>query len=227
MDLEKDKLVKIKKIINSMEMGTPNMKYDDITILPDGPNKLRQITLSVGFTQFGGNLKKVIELYIKKGGKYADQFKPYLEGMEKLTSKLVDDKKFIELLKTASREDQLMKDAQDEIYDKVYLQPAINWAKSRGLTHPLSYLVVIDSFLQSGQVFTFLRNRFSEKMPIDGGDEKDWITAYVETRNKWMSNHSNRAVRNSAYRTRDYLKMIANNNWKLDDPVIANGIKIS
>lgn len=223
-EIPKEKLDKIKKVINMMEMGTPNLKYDDITILPDGPNGRRQITLSVGFTEYGGNLKKVVETYIKMDGKYADDFKKYVDKIGKTS--LVNDKEFINLLKKASKEDQIMKDAQDKVYEDVYIRPAINWAKSRGFTHPLSFLVVIDSFLQSGQVFAFLRNRFPEKTPVDGGDEKDWITAYVETRHNWLKNHSNRAVRNSSYRTKDYLKMISNNNWDLKDPVKANGVDI-
>jgi chitosanase len=223
-ELEKEKLDKIKKVINMMEMGVPNLKYDDITILPDGPNGRRQITLSVGFTEYGGNLKKVVETYIKKEGKYAKDFEPYVDKIGKTS--LVNDHEFINLLKTASKEDQLMKDAQDKVYEDVYIQPALNWAKSRGFEKPLSLLVVIDSFLQSGQVFAFLRNRFSEKTPIDGGDEKDWITAYIETRHFWLKNHTNKAVRNSSYRTKDYLKMIADNNWNLDAPVVANGKRI-
>lgn len=223
-DLSKEKLDKIKKVINMMEVGTPNFKYDDITILPDGPNGRRQITLSVGFTEFGGNLKKVVQEYIKKEGKYAEDFKPYVDKIGK--TQLVNDSKFINLLKTASKEDQVMKDAQNKVYEDSYLQPAINWAKSRGFTKPLSFLVIIDSFLQSGQVFAFLRNRFSEKTPIDGGDEKDWITAYVETRNDWLKNHTNKAVRNSAYRTKDYLRAISKNNWDLKDMILANGVEI-
>lgn len=209
-----------------MEMGVPYMQYDSITILYDGPGNTPQITLSVGATEMGGNLKKIVDLYISKNGKYSKDFIPYSDRIGKKPS-LVDDKKFIDLLKTSSREDPLMREAQDEIYESAYLQSGIDWGKANGFTHPLSYLVIIDSFLHSGRIFMFLRNKFSEKTPANGGDEKDWITAYVEARHNWLRTHSNKAVRNSSYRTKDYLRYIADNNWNLKNPVVANGVKIT
>lgn len=38
----------------------------------------KQITLSIGFTEGGGNLKKVLQRYVGKGRKLAAQFAPYL-----------------------------------------------------------------------------------------------------------------------------------------------------
>jgi hypothetical protein len=49
---------------------------------------------------------------------------------------------------------------------------------------PLSMLVVYDSFIHSGSVPMFLRKRFIERPPANGGDEKKWIGSYVEVRHQ-------------------------------------------
>lgn len=209
---------KIWSIVNCIETGTSFFDYSQITILPDGPNRIRQLTLSVGFTQSSTNLEKVIRLYLDKKGKYSNRFTPYLKRIS-TDFGLVNDKNFIDALVTSSKNDQLMRDAQDEIFDQVYFGPALKWCEKEGIKTPLGILVVYDSMLQSGQIFTFLRNKFVEKTPAHGGDEKKWISSYVNVRNNWLSNHSNKAVRNSAYRTRTYIKLIEANNWDLKGPI--------
>lgn len=200
-------------LLSCMETGTPYMKYDMITILPDGPKGIRQITLGVGFTEFGGNLKKVVQLYVNKKGIYADKLSPFVDKIGKIP--LVNDASFVELLKIASKKDGIMMDCQDTIFEEKYFTPAMKWAHTEGFKTNLAILCIFDSFLQSGQIFGFLRNRFSEKTPRNGGDEKKWITEYIIARQQWLKTHSNRAVRNSAYRTQSYLKIINNNNWDL------------
>jgi chitosanase len=218
MALDSNKTRKIWSIINCIETGTPYFDYSSITILPDGPDNIRQVTLSVGFTEYGGNLKKVVQRYVDKKGKYANRFVPYLNRIGKMPS-LVTDKNFIDALVTSSKNDKLMRDAQDEIFEEVYFEPALKWAAKEGIETPLGILIVFDSLLQSGSIFTFLRNRFSEKTPANGGSEKRWIAQYVEVRNSWLSSHSNKAVRNSAYRTKTYLQLIKKENWDLVGPV--------
>ena len=219
MDTDK----KIKAIINCVETGTPYLDYASHTFLHDGPNRALQYTLSVGFTEYGGNLKKVIDLYIAKDGKYANELSPYSAKIGKMPS-LANDKRFDELLMKASKEDQLMKDAQDEVYDAVYYNPAMKWAENNGLKSPLARLVVFDSMLQSGKVFDFLRNRFQENIPRNGGDEHRWISEYVRVRHDWLKSNGNESVRNSAYRTRTYKKLIESGNWDLvGDVKVENG----
>jgi chitosanase len=209
---------KIWSIVNCMEMGVPYFKYDDYTVLPDGPNGIKQYTASLGFTEYGGNLKKVIDRYISKKGKYIDRLLPYQNRIGKMPS-LAGDKNFITNMVFVSKNDQAMKDAQDEIFEEVYFNPALKWAETEGIKTNLGILTVYDSFLHSGQIFTFLRNKFKERTPSHGGDEKKWITAYLQARLNWLENHSNSAVRSSAYRVRTYLKLIEKNNWDLVGPI--------
>lgn len=212
---------KIISIVNCFEMGTPEIQYEQTSFLNDGPGGIKQYTQSFGATEFGGNLKKLVELYVKKEGKYASDLKSYIPRIGK-TPSLVNDKKFVELMKKASLEDQLMRDAQDELYEKIYFLPAEKWADAANFEEPLSYLVVFDSFLQSGSILKFLRNRFPETLD----DEKAWVTAYSKTRYEWLKNHSNKHIKNSAYRMKDILKIIKDDDWDLEKPVIANDIKI-
>jgi chitosanase len=218
MALDSNKTRKIWSIINCIETGTPYFDYSSITILPDGPNNIRQVTLSVGFTEYGSNLKKVVQRYVDKKGKYANRFVPYLNRIGKMPS-LVTDKNFVDALVTSSKNDKLMRDAQDEIFEQVYFEPALKWAAKEGIETPLGILVVYDSHLHSGGVFTFLRNKFSEKTPTHGGDEKKWISDYLISRDSWLSNHSNKSVRSSAYRTKTYIKLANRNNWDLIGPI--------
>ena len=48
--------------------------------MADGPNGVKQITLSIGFTQYGGNLGKVIEEYVKRG-KYSELLGKYVSKL--------------------------------------------------------------------------------------------------------------------------------------------------
>jgi chitosanase len=221
--MDADTKKKIISIVNCFEMGTPHIQYDQITLLHDGPGKILQFTGSVGFTE-AYNLKKVIQLYIDKGGELSKEFARYLPDMGKKFT-LARDTKFHKLWKE-SAEEQLMKDAQDEIYESTYFLPAEKWSETAGFELPLSYLVVFDSFLQSGSIMKMLRNRFPETLPNNGGTEKEWIRAYAKTRLNWLKNHSRVAVRNSAYRMRDITKIINDDDWELENPVSANGIII-
>lgn len=218
---------KIWNILNCIETGTPFFAYDSITILPDGPDQAKQVTLSVGFTEAGGSLRKVVERYVQKNGKFVNWFAPYKDRIGKRPF-LVNDRNFISILVHASKNDPLMREAQDEIYEEVYFKKAMDWCQAEGITTPLGMLVIFDSLLQSGAVFTFLRNRFSERTPAHGGDEKKWIAGYVTARNNWLSTHSNKPVRNSAYRTKTYLQLISKNEWDLKKPVrTLNGCNVA
>jgi len=76
-------------------------------------------------------------------------------------------------------------------------------------------------------ILKMIRSRFREVPPSMGGKEKEWIAAYTRARNKWLLERSSAAVKASAYRTKDLLKMIEDKNWNLDKlPLIANGVEV-
>lgn len=216
---------KILEVINVFETGSPKGKYDTIAILKDGPvinkQKVLQITYGRSQTTEFGNLKSLIELYISKNGRFKSQFQVYLDKCGQHPS-LCTDEKFKNLLKQAAREDIIMQEAQDEFFDTHYYQPALKWFSQNGFQEALSLLVIYDSYIHSGGILKFLRQRFPESTPVNGGNERTWIKQYVDTRHNWLSTHPNTILQNTVYRTNCFKKQIENNNWDLSQPVDAN-----
>lgn len=219
-----DKKALLRKVINCFENGSSKTNYHSIYIYADGPGDRRQITLGFGITEYG-NLKKLVQIYINDGGKYSKELSKYVAKIG--SSPLVDNKEFKALLVKASLEDQIFRTAQDKVFEDKYFTPALEFAKESGFVADLSLMVILDSYIHSGSVPTFLRTRFSAKTPANGGEEKEWIKQYVNVRHTWLANHSRKILRGTIYRTNFFKTQIANGNWELNPPVIANGIKIS
>ena len=214
---------KIMQIVNVFETGNPQGKYDSITILPDGKNNTLQITYGRSQTTEQGNLKALIELYIKKGGVYSAELTVYLAKIG--VTPLTGDEKFKKLLKSAGG-DPIMINAQDEFFDTVYYEPALHFFNGYQFTLPLSLLVIYDSYIHSGSVPDFLRNKFSESPPSKGEDEKKWIEAYVKARHYWLATNKKKVLQKTIYRTQCFLDQIKSENWDLVKPVTVLGITI-
>jgi chitosanase len=214
------------RILNCFEMGKAEIDYSAIYIYHDGPNDRRQLTLSRGYTEYG-NLQSLIRVYINDGGFNAEAFKKYVMSIGRLSTPLVDDKTFVSLIVKSAKEDPIFRAAEDKIFEDKYFAPAFKFFADNGFKENLSMAVIMDSYLHSGSIPDFLRKRFDAKTPKNGGDEKVWIEAYVQTRNSWLAHHSREILRGTVYRTQFFLKEISKKNWDLNAPFIANGIKIS
>ena len=215
----------VQRVLNAAETGSADGKYHDISIFADGKRGTRQITYGKSQTTEQGHLAKLIRMYCEKGGAFAAQFGPYLPLIGR--KPLVDDAHFKKLLVRAAKEDPLMKGAQDEFFDKVYWTPAFKWFTEQGFTLPMSMLVIYDSFIHSGSILPFLRKKFAEPVPAQGGDEKKWIGEYVKARHKWLAGHSKPILRKTIYRTNCYLGEIEGKNWHLTVlPIRMNGIAV-
>jgi chitosanase len=218
----------IRRVLSVAETGKPEWNPSAVYIYSDdnrfNPAR-KQITLSIGFTEGGGNLKKVLARYITKGGALGPTFAPYMANLGAGAS-LWNDSKFVQALKDAGKEPAMIM-VQSECFDEFYLEPAFKWAASFGFTLPLSYLVIADSFLHSGSMLAFLMNAFAEKKPSAGGNEKVWIKDYLNARKKWLAGHSNKILNGTVYRANCFLAELARDNWNLDkSPVVMNGVKI-
>ncbi len=219
-----DKIIKrCEALLNTFEndSGSEKTDYYSIYLYHDGLNKRVQVTLARGFTSDGGNLWKVIQRYIDKGGANSNFFKSYKNKMD---GNLWKDKEFLKYLVKSSKEEQIMRDSQDEIFREVYLKPAIDFFNLHQFKLNLSFAVIVDSYLHSGRIREQLTNRFKEKKPDNGGDEKKWIKAYIEARHNWLSSTS--GLENTVYRTQFFKDQIKKNNWSFDLPLVANGTKI-
>ena len=216
----------IRRILSVAETGKPTWDPAAVYVYADGSGGRKQCTLSIGFTADGGNLRKVLERYVELNGAYGPQLVPYITALK--AGNPGTDPGFINLLKEIGKKDPLMMSVQEEMFDKLYLGPAFEWAAKHGFTLPLSYLVIADSFLHSGSMLDFLMNRFPEKKPSAGGDRKKWITAYTNTRKDWLANHSSQILRNTVYRCNCFLTQIENDNWHLDQtPVVMHGTPVN
>jgi hypothetical protein len=74
----------------------------------------------------------------------------------------VDDSHFKNLLVRAAKEDPLMKEAQDEFFDKAYWTPAFKWFTEQEFTLPLSMLVILRQF------YPFRRRSSSSSQAVRG-----------------------------------------------------------
>jgi chitosanase len=216
----------IRRILSVAETDTAKWNPAAVYVYNDGNNGRKQCTLSIGFTADGGNLKKLLERYSEAHGVYSDKLVPYIALLKAGDSGTDPD--FINLLKKIGKEDPLMMTVQEEQFDKLYLGPAFEWASMHGFGLPLSFLVISDSFLHSGGMLDFLIQRFPEKKPSDGGDEQDWIDAYIKVRREWLATHSNKILRNTTYRCDCYLEEMRRENWDLAvAPVNMHGTEVN
>jgi chitosanase len=214
---------KIQKIVNVFESGAPDGDYGCISLYEDGPNGIKQVTYGKSQTTEWGNLRDLVKMYIDNDGQYSDVLRAYLDDIGH--SSLVSDKNFIHILKQASK-DEVMRQTQDAFFDKHYWEPAKAWFDKNQFKTNLAMLVIYDSFIHSGSILKFLREKFSEKVPVNGGDEKKWIESYCQARLNWLENHSNPILRKTVYRVKNFLTAIEQENWDLSETFIANGQKI-
>lgn len=215
------------EVLHVFETGKKEGDYSNVSIYKDGGGgSYKQITYGASQTTQDGNLDKLLYAYLAKHTGTAAASVISSRMPTKNNRDLVNDTEFINALKSAGKE-EIMQEAQDEFFDETYFSPAYNWFKNNGFTLPLSMLVIYDSYIHSGGILTFLRNRFKEVPPASGGDEKTWIEQYVSTRKSWLANHSNKILRNTVYRMKTMQDCIDNNNWDLTKPINANGVIIS
>jgi len=208
---------KIKQIISVFETSSLNPKYGQVTVLPDGPGGVKQITYGAHQTTENSHLKELLTNYVNGRGKYAADIRPYLPKVGKYV--LHSSETFKSLLRLAGN-DELMQDLQESLFEKRYWLPAYQFFTVNGFVLPLSMAVIYDSYIHSGGLPSWLRNKFAEVPPAKGGDEKAYINAYVNARDQWLEEHTNKILRNTDYRTDVWKEQILNCNWNLASPVV-------
>lgn len=210
---------KIRQIVRFFETSkVEGADYGAMAIFNDGPGGRPQLTYGASQTTEYGNLKTLVKMYIDARGKYwaeLNSFYSHLGDLQRST--LAYNETFVNLLKKASL-DPIMQATQDRFFNIYYFAPARQWFEKAGMKLPLSLLVIYDSEVHSGGILPFLRNRFPARVPADGGDEKTWITQYVNTRDEWLENHKRKILRKTDYRTDSFIYAIEQDNWMLDKP---------
>ena len=214
----------VERVVNAFETGNADGDYAAISIYNDGPHDLRQITYGRSQTTEFGNLRQLVHDYVAARGRYSESLARYANTVG--SRPLAGDREFRSLLRAAGA-DPVMRSLQDQLFERRYYVPALQWARDHALTLPLSALVVYDSFIHSGSMLWVIRESCTEKLPVDGGGERTWMTAYVRARDHFLAAHRRPVVRRTIYRTRCFLREIERGNWNLTMlPIDANGVAV-
>jgi chitosanase len=222
--------LKIEQVINAFESGSAKGNYAALVRYKDHLDpvtkvKIVQVTFGRSQTTEFGHLKTLVQDYVDRKGLFAETLRPYLEKIGKKPSLATNDV-FCNTLIKAGKDDPIMVVCQDNLFQNKYYLPAHSWFSVNGFELPLSMLVIYDSFIHSGGILAFLRKRFTQVVPASGGDEKKWITAYINARHNWLTNHSDALLRKTNYRTKCFTEQMQNDNWGLEKQINANGVII-
>lgn len=215
----------IQAVVNVFETGRPEGRYDAIAVMKDGRNGTRQISYGRCQVTEQGRLAELLRLYCEQED--AAYRKRVLYFLPKVGAEpLAGNRSFRALLREAAQ-DPLMRRAQDLFFDTAYWVPAFRWFERRGFSLPLALLVVFDSYIHSGGVPMFLRRRFAEPVPADGGAERRWLGRYVETRHQWLKHHKRAVLRATTYRTEFMAGEMEKRNWWLRQlPLDVRGVTV-
>lgn len=238
--MDTHKKIKIQQILNAFETGSAQGNYGAISVFKDAPGNRIQYTIGRSQTTESGLLKTLLLQYVENKGLYASEMKPFAtkikphSGGGTYTSSIYPDKAFEALIKKAAN-DPIMRKTQDEFFDERYWNPAYAFFQKNGFKTPLAMLAIYDTAIHSGpalesskSMMSILRKRFAEKTPANGGDEKKWVTEYVNARHSWLANHSSRPIlRKTTYRTQTIKNLINSGNWELNGDIRTNnGVSI-
>lgn len=225
IDFEKERVIdEILCIFETSQLSSPEA-YSTVAILDD------KAGISYGkhqATDLSGSLDAVLWRYVDLQGSYAADIRPYLDELAQNETVPVPHPPWVAtlmVLLARAGKDPVMQRAQNEIFDERYWFPAMNQAESMGLTLPLSFAVIYDSYIQGG--LSKVRAMFPEKPPARGGDEKTWVRVYLNHRGVWLSQGRSESMRNSVYRPQAFLKLIQEDNWELNTPLVVRGLTIS
>lgn len=186
-------------------------------------------------TDHSGSLDKVVRRYIDLGGKHAAELEKYETYLAQNASTKVPPKgpwpqwctDLVSLLKLAGQ-DPIMQAAQDQVFDEVYWVPSVNIAKGAGVVTALGHLVIYDTCIHSGPgMVGKMRAAFAAKSPANGGDEKEWVKAYIAARRNWLATFSNPLVQKCVYRPDAFKVIVDADNWELRMPLVVRGVKIT
>jgi len=217
----------IDEILTILETGhrASSAAYSTVAILDDDAG------ISYGkhqATDRSGALDAVCWRYVDLQGEYAFALRSYLDELARDETIPIPHPPWVASLMVLlgqAGKDPIMQKCQDDVFDELYWFPAINQAMAMGLVMPLSAAVVYDSFIQGG--FSTVRRRFPEVPPVRGGDEQEWVVAYLNARRTWLAAGKSKSMRNSVYRPDAFLQLIADNNWELKTPLAVRGVTIS
>ena len=211
-------------IVNIFETGSVLGDYGNVTVIRGDTGHL---TFGRSQTTLGsGNLLKLLQSYCDNpGARFAAKLSPYLARFAAGDLTLDTDLHLHNILR-ATADDLVMRETQDQFFEKVYWQVAANSAAQFGITTPLGLAVVYDSIIQGS--WKTIRDRTNiQSGSITALGEQRWISAYVATRHQWLATHPRSDLRPTAYRMDAMQRLVDQDYWGLPLPLVVRGAEIS
>lgn len=211
-------------IVNLFETSEVLGKYGEVTLIAGDSGHL---TYGRSQTTLGsGNLGQLLQRYCaNQGARFATRLEPFLPNFTALDFALDTDLKLHNILR-ACADDPVMRDTQDAFFDEVYWLPAFRAAESLGVTLPLGVAVVYDSHVH-GSWMKMRDQTSNESGMLTALGEKVWIRAYVTRRRNWLASHPRADIRATVYRMDAFQRLIDQNRWGLELPLVVRDKEIS
>jgi hypothetical protein len=198
-------------VVSCFEAGKPRPNPAAFAVLDDGAG------ISYGAhqaTHRSGSLWKVISSYIQNPrAQFAEALRPYSQLLQSAATVDIQSAASNAALKAAliqASADREMLAAQNEIFDRDYMKPALAECARRGWRTPLALATVYDSLIQGGW------RRCSK--PIVINDERVWLKSYYAVRRDYLKGLKSKAAQNSVYRPLSLLALALGDNWHLVAP---------
>lgn len=211
-------------IINIFETSAVLGDYSKVTLIAGDTGHL---TYGRSQTTLGsGNLYGLLQSYCANpGARFGARLAISLPQCEARDTALDYDLNLHNLLR-ASADDPVMRETQNIFFDKVYWQPAARTAERMGISNPLGVAVVYDSFVHGS--WRTMRSRTTRQVgDVASVGERKWISEYVVTRRSWLGTHSRADLRQTVYRMDAFQRLIDQDYWGLDLPLVVRGKEIS
>lgn len=211
-------------ILNIFETGEVRGDYGNVTVIEGDTGHL---TFGRSQTTLGaGGLFELLQGYCSNtGARFAGRLQPYLARVEAKDLSLDNDLKLHNILR-ATADDPVMRDIQDLFFDQHYWQPAMRAATAFGITTALGAALVYDGYVHGS--WAKLRDRTDQEagnLAVLG--EHDWLRAYVKIRRAWLAGSSRKDLRATVYRMDAFQRLIDQDYWGLELPLVVRGREIS
>ena len=210
-------------IVNIFETSRPQGNYGQVTLLAGDTGHLTYGRSQTTLTS--GNLYLLIKAYCETAGAaFALRLSEYLEKLANKDIGLDSDIAFHNVLRDAG-DDPVMRDVQDEFFDRVYWAPSVRHASAMSINTALGTGVVYDSHVHGSWVR--MRDRTNDVHgSIEDIAENAWIEGYVQERRDWLANHARPILRRTVYRMDAFRQLIDAAKWDLALPFRVLGILI-
>lgn len=208
-------------MVSAFENATTEVQYDYIEDIHDG----RGYTAGkAGFTTATGDLWEVVRIYgTRTSNSVFHPVEDILKERAEKESASLEGLHSLPRLWRKACEDDVFITVQDDLVVKMYKAPARKYLAKYKLNSELAYLVFYDSLIQQGDGSD--PDSFSgiiKKMSARPGDEKEFLTTFLEAREQILTNPTNQDTkdewRKSVDRVKALRRLLSDENWNLKVP---------